>query len=343
MIYYTRGQLNFCRWLKRWWRNSWLGAEVLSSAKSLTFNELEIQKGPNNCSISPQETYESELPIMDITSYVIHHVLKNAPEIKSTFRQRIGSLIWILHARPDVGFRITKLATDTIQACSEVAKAQNWRNLYNKTVRSPKNAIRAKFTIGRARNHRAGESPNSRLQGYRIVSFTDAGSAPLEGERSIESGAIISGRMLFRDATIRCHGYLMGQRCAKIQRVCRSSLSDECHAAVHAGDYSLRYQITMNGIFTHVRQIRQLCPPAEYPTLCPFTKSPSGESLKADKLICSESEKQWAPAEKLADEPVIWNYEKCESCLISIPVCTFGRNYPTSCVSPKNDSPLFKP
>ena len=184
---------------------------------------------------------------------------------------------------------------------------------------------------------------NARLLGYRIVSFDDAGFASLEGEHSIEANAIISGRSLFREGVIRCHGYLLGHRCAKIQRVCISSLSAEFHAAVKAGNYSLLYQILSNEIFTHVRQIRQLCPPADYPMLDPFAESPSGASLKADKLFLSESEKHWGPVTKLVGEPAQWNRQKCESCLVSIPVCTVERNYPIARAPPKSDSPMFKP
>ena len=185
--------------------------------------------------------------------------------------------------------------------------------------------------------------PNGRLMSYRIASFTDAWFASLEGDRCIEPIATISGRMLFRDGAIHCHGYLMGHRCAKIQRVCRSAIPAECHAAVTAGDYSLLYQILLNEIFTHVHQIRQLFPPAEYPIPDRFEKSPSDVSRKADKLFLIESEKQWGPAIKLADEPDKWNYQKCEPCLVSIPVRTVGRNYPTSSAPPKIDSPLFNP
>ena len=100
--------------------------EFLSSAERLTFDGLGIQKDPNNCSIFPQETYATDLPTTGITSYVNHQGLKNAPDLKSTFRQGNGSLIWIRQARPDVGFLITKLATDLIQSRAEVAKAENW-------------------------------------------------------------------------------------------------------------------------------------------------------------------------------------------------------------------------
>ena len=94
--------------------------DVLSSTESRAFGGLEIQTGPNNCSILSQETYACELPTMGITSYVNQQGLKNAPEIKSTFRQGIGSLIWIHHSRPDVGFSITKLAADLIQSCFRI-------------------------------------------------------------------------------------------------------------------------------------------------------------------------------------------------------------------------------
>ena len=41
---------------------------------------------------------------------------------------------------------------------------------------------------------------------------------------SAEPNAIIFGRMLYRGGVIRCRGYLIDRRCAKIQRVFRSPL-----------------------------------------------------------------------------------------------------------------------
>ena len=181
-----------------------------------------------------------------------------------------------------------------------------------------------------------------KLKEYRIISFTDAGFASLEGDCSIESNVVIFGKILFRDGVIHCHGYLLDHRCAKIQRVCRSSLSAECHAAVTAGDYSLWYQILLNELFTHRLLIRQLCPPTNYPMLDPFSKSPSDATLKAEKLYLSKMEAQWDPTYHLEGESKLWNTRKCESCQVCFPICTQeGKYQPGSSLT--LESPLFKP
>ena len=128
--------------------------------------------------------------------------------------------------------------------------------------------------------------------------------------------------MLFRGGVIRCHWYLTGHRCAKIQRSRRSSLSAECHAEATAGDFPLWYQVRLIEIFTHSYQIRRLRPPTDCPMLNPFNDSPSGEKLKAGKLFWAGREIQWNPATKLEHEDVLWNCIKCESCQVSIPLRT---------------------
>ena len=234
------------------------------------------------------------------------------------------------------------MATDLVQACSDAEKAKKWRQAYNKTVRFIR---RNDCKIHYWPDPKSADKclRGDRIRSYRIVSFTDAGFASLEGDCSIEPNAIIFGKMLYRGGAIHCHGYLLDHRCAKIQRVCRSSLSAECHAAVTAGDYALWYQMILNEIFTHNHCIKQLCPPTDYPMLGTFTKSPSDAALKADKLFMNESEAQWNPAVKLNDELRLRNNRKCESCQVCFPICTIENKYSKEPVDAKSDSPLFRP
>ena len=120
---------------------------------------------------------------------------------------------------------------------------------------------------------------------FRIICFADAGFATLHDEHSTESNATAFGKVLYRGGVIRCHGFLLGRRCAKIQRVCRSSLSAECHAAVMAGDYALRYQILLVELLTHRYQIRKLRPPTNCPTLNHFGKVHTDAQLKQGELF----------------------------------------------------------
>ena len=133
------------------------------------------------------------------------------------------------------------------------------------------------------------KSANALTQ-FRIVCFTDAGFATLHDEHSIESNVTIFGKVLYRDGAIHCQGFLLGHRCAKIQRVCRSPLSDECRAAVTAGDYALRYQILLIELLTHRYQIRKLRPPTNCPMLNPFGQGPTDRDLKTEKLFSTHQE-----------------------------------------------------
>ena len=316
--------------------------EMVTHKKGLMFTGLEIQKGPNGCMVLSQETYVNELPIMDISEYVTQNGAKKEGELKSTSRQGLGLLIWAHQTRPDVGFLITKLATDMIHACGDGNKAKQWCNLYNKTVRFLK---RHASKIHYHPEPKSSEhlSWKDRLKHYRIVSFTDAGFASLEGEHSVESNLLVFGRALFRDGVIHCHGYLIDRKCAKIQRVCRSSLAAECHAAVTAGDYALWYQVLLIEIFTHRYEIRRICPPTDCPMLGPFAESPSDSQLKADRLFWTNLEDQWNPAIKLSHEDVLWNYSKCESCQVNFPLQTAEKNHQAEMAHGKIDFILFRP
>ena len=50
-------------------------------------------------------------------------------------RQALGALIWMRQTRPDVGFNITKIATDAVPDCTNGDLAWKLISLYNKTIR----------------------------------------------------------------------------------------------------------------------------------------------------------------------------------------------------------------
>ena len=281
---------------------------------------------------------------MDISQYVNKDKLVNQKDLQSTFRQGLGALIWVHQSRPDVGFLITKIATDLVTACLTVDKALSLARLYNKTVKFLKNhpvEIHYVFPPGMGQIKSA-----KSLTHFRIICFTDAGFATLHDEHSIESNVTIFGKVLYRDGVIHCHGFLLDHRCAKIQRVCRSSLSAECHAAVTAGDYSLWYQILLIELLTHRYQIRKLCPPTNCPMLNPFETGPTDSELKIERLFVIHQE---------FDPTVIWSNEDsqtnrnfCKSCKIGVALFTSEKakcENPTIAESVSEDeSPeLFKP
>ena len=123
------------------------------------------------------------------------------------------------------------------------------------------------------------------LKPYRIICVAYAGFATLHDERSIEPNVTIIGKFLYRGGVIRCLGFLLGRRCAKIQRVCRSALCAECRAAVTAGGYAIRYQILLIELLNRRYQIRKLRHPSNFAMLNPFGKGPTGAQLKEGNLL----------------------------------------------------------
>ena len=84
---------------------------------------------------------------------------------------------------------------------------------------------------------------------------------------------------------MRCHGFLIDHRCAKIQRVCKSSLAAEAHASITAADQALWIQVYLNEIVTGHYQIEKITPPTEYPLPGPFGQSPTDQEVTAQCQI----------------------------------------------------------
>ena len=184
------------------------------------------------------------------------------------------------------------------------------------------------------------------LRHYRIICFTDAGFATLLGDRIIESNVEIIGRVLFREGPIRRRGFLMDHRCAEIQRACRSSLSAECHAAVTAGDYALRYPIILIELMTRRYQIRKLCPPENFSMLNAFGNPPTGAKLKYGKLFAIHQE--FDPPIIAIDETILRSKTFCKERRIGIVLFTTERNIERSEASddstdPEESDELLKP
>ena len=119
--------------------------------------------------------------------------------------------------------------------------------------------------------------------------FTDAGFGTLVKNHSAESHVVILGDVIERDGAIRCHGVLLGHRCAKIHRVCRPTQAAEAHAAATAADVALWFQVLLTELFTHDFDYKRLTPPTEFPLLNPFHESPSDEEVKKGDQLAFDS------------------------------------------------------
>ena len=93
---------------------------------------------------------------------------------------------------------------------------------------------------------------------------------------------MILGRVISRDGVVHCRGGLIGHRCAKIHRVCRSSLIAETHAAITAADWALWFQVFLIEIFTRKFDARRLSPPTSFPLRNPFGESPTDAQIHSE-------------------------------------------------------------
>ena len=91
-----------------------------------------------------------------------------------------------------------------------------------------------------------------------LLRLTDAGYSSLAGSLSIEGSPTVLGKAVSRDGTVHCHGYLVDRRCAKIRRVCKSSLAFDAHASVAAADQALWLQVYLAEMVTGVYHVEKI-------------------------------------------------------------------------------------
>ena len=76
-----------------------------------------------------------ELPKINTAEYADRGSIRNKTDLRTTSRRALGALIWARRARPDIGFDITKIATDAVAACLEADLDVAIILLYDKTLR----------------------------------------------------------------------------------------------------------------------------------------------------------------------------------------------------------------
>ena len=123
------------------------------------------------------------------------------------------------------------------------------------------------------------------LLGWELFVFTDAGFGTLVQNQSVESHVVLLGGVIERGGIIKCHGLMLGRRCAKIRRVCRSTLAAEARGAVTAVDVALWFHVILTEIFTHDFYYKRLTPPTEFPPINPFRESPSDDDAKRETSL----------------------------------------------------------
>ena len=253
--------------------------EELSISHGITYLGLQLRTINDGAVYLSQSAYIRELIRMDIKEYLPNDKIVSPHLLKSTFRQGLGTMIWIHQTRPEVGFIITSLATTLVESCLDSPNARMWMQQYNKLVRFAQTNNReiAYIPLNRNSHHRGKVRLFTKR---RIITFADAGVGSLSGDHSVESSLAVLGELISRDGTIECHGVMLDRRCAKIHLVCRSSLNAESHAAVTAADTAIWFQVLLIELTTHQFRLSQISPPSEFPLPDPFGKPPTPESLK---------------------------------------------------------------
>ena len=117
----------------------------------------------------------------------------------------------------------------------------------------------------------------------RLIVFADAGFGSLTGSHSVDGSVAVWAEAVSRDGITDRHGALLDHRCAKIQRVWKSSLASECRAALTASDQALRTKALLHEIVTGAYIIRHISPPSEFPLPDPRGPSPKNEEARRQR------------------------------------------------------------
>ena len=256
--------------------------ELLTPDKPIAFLGIKLERSEDMSVWISQTHYIDDMPKMNLSDCLSDHgQIIDVKQYRTAVKQALGSLIWIHQTRPDIGFNITKLATDAVKSCTSGDLARKLISLYNKTLRYLRNHGRKIRYKAANTGGLTQEQLRNRFTQAKIITFSDAGYASLEGSHSIEGAFVILGQVISRDGIINCEGQMVDHRCAKIHRVCRSSLGAEARAAVSACDQALWLQMLMTEIATSNYDIRRYCPPTDYPIQNPFAPEPPNEKCTA--------------------------------------------------------------
>lgn len=175
-------------------------------------------------------------------------------------------------------------------ACLDPVLARAAANLYNKNARFVNTYPRKiAYTPPPKRTTVDGKERDPLTQ-RRLVLFGDSGFGSLADSRSVEGAVTVLADVTHRDGIIQRRGYLIGRRCAKIQRVRKSSMAVEAHAALAAADQAMRFQVSLAEIVTGKYGIAAISPPAVYPIPDPFGPSPTGQNKSGRASITTASE-----------------------------------------------------
>ena len=252
------------------------------AAKShIIFDGLLTEKRNDGAITLSQTQYTGELKKIQPADFAMNNQIEDDGKLRTALRQVLGPLIWLHQTCPDFGYDITRIATEAVAACTDPTLALQFIALYNRAVRFAQTYAREIAYSPPPGTLSATSARLRRLENRRLIIFTDAGFGPLAGSQSVEGSVTILGQVLSRDGSIECRGYLIDRRCAEIQRVCKSSMADEAHAAVTAAGQALWFQVLLTEIATCHYNIESIAPPTSYPMPDPFGPSPTDAEVNS--------------------------------------------------------------
>ena len=227
-----------------------------------------------------QSQYDDGMRKIDVAQFIRRNKIPDPAKLRTALRQALGSLIWHHQSLSDIGFDITKIAMDSPHARSDVSAAMETMMLYNRAVRVVQNYDR-KIGYRVPMNPEAQLSQRAkRFQMMRLVVLADAGFFSLVGSRSIEGSVDVLAEVVSRDGVISCQCAMTDRRCAKIHRVCKSSLVDEGNATLTAADQAFRMEELLREIATDAHNVIHIAPPSGLPLPDPFGPSPTDAEVK---------------------------------------------------------------
>ena len=330
--------------------------EFLSPSTPLVFIGIDVRMTSDGLIWLSQQSFISRLKAADPTEILKDKKLHVSVEkLKTFYRRHLGSLIWCLQTRFDVGFAVTEFATSSPYVLSDATLILGMVKMLNRIIGTLKSRV-VEISFGGFFDCRR-EVTREQLGSIRLFVFSDAGYGTLRGSRSVEAAIIVAGKEISRDGSIVCRGSSLDFYSRKIGRVVRSTIAAEAVALANAIEVGLWHHAILTEIITG--EFIDLRPNNEdtFPLCTPFRAHRAGDLSSSETTESVEAgANTWLCSSECQFEPKVglfYEQGKAEllcvshSCCIDggpIYVCRPGHECPNpaerSCAA-ESDSLLF--
>ena len=206
--------------------------EYLTTNSELSFLGLDLKKLPGGDICISQRSFIERIKFADSNELIKDKsVIASTETIRTFFRKILGSLIWVLQTRFDIGYLVTMLATSSPYVGKDPKLILEMIRLTNRIIKTLKNTV-VEIRYGPFFS-RSTEVTESLLCTLRLFCFTDAGYASLRDRKSIETAIFIFGKEVSRDGSIQCVGSPIDFYSRKIGRCVRSTIAAEAVSAAN--------------------------------------------------------------------------------------------------------------